>query len=245
MNAFGPLSGRRPEGAIGIKARATRTPRRAGSARHAGATTFQIRTRPTRPSFKDVLIEGPARPLLLDPWPAHNRNCPGRLQKGARDHIPCAPDRRAGCGLRRHRVGLVGDLKTFWPSTKPGRDSSRKVMIVGVSCVSNRGQEAQDDRSDHAAARSAQHATGKLDNRHVEIVCAASARVNVSVFYQFVDTTNRPSPTSVALCGGESRSGSAWLGRSQKDVLPRGGRRFIRGQGYQLAHTGGAAWSLP
>jgi hypothetical protein len=105
------------------------------SARHAGATTFQIRTRPTRPCFIDVLIEGPARPLLLDPWPAHNRNCPGRLQKGARDDIACAPDRRVGCGLRRHRVGLVADLKTFWPSTKPGRNSSRKVMIVGASCV--------------------------------------------------------------------------------------------------------------
>jgi hypothetical protein len=36
-------------------------------------------------------------------------------------------------------------------------------------------------------ARSAQHAAGNLDNRHVEIVCAASARVNVSVLYQFID----------------------------------------------------------
>jgi hypothetical protein len=35
-----------------------------------------------------------------------------------------------------------------------------------------------------------QHAAGNLDNRHVEIVCAASARVNVSVLYQFVDTAN-------------------------------------------------------
>src|SRR5262245_5412993 len=36
-------------------------------------STFQIRTRPTRPCFIDVLIEGPARPLLLqslDPWSA-------------------------------------------------------------------------------------------------------------------------------------------------------------------------------
>jgi hypothetical protein len=32
-----------------------------------------------------------------------------------------------------------------------------------------------------AGARSAQHTAGYFDNRHVEIVCAASARVNVSV----------------------------------------------------------------
>jgi hypothetical protein len=31
------------------------------------------------------------------------------------------------------------------------------------------------------AARNAQHTAGYFDNRHVEIVCAASARVNVSV----------------------------------------------------------------
>jgi hypothetical protein len=33
-----------------------------------------------------------------------------------------------------------------------------------------------------AGAGCAQHTAGYLDNRHVEIVCAASARVNVSVF---------------------------------------------------------------
>jgi hypothetical protein len=33
-----------------------------------------------------------------------------------------------------------------------------------------------------AGARSAQHAAGNLDNRHVEILCAAPAHVNVSVF---------------------------------------------------------------
>ena len=43
----------------------------------------------------------------------------------------------------------------------------------------------------------AQHAAGNLDNRHVEILCAALARVNVSVLYQLVDTANRPWPTSV------------------------------------------------
>src|SRR5262245_49776152 len=151
MNTFGPLSGRGPEGAIGIKARATRTPRRAGSARHAGATTFQIRTRPSRPCFIDVLIEGPARPLLLDPWPAHNRNCPGRLQKGALDDIACAPDRRVGCGLRRHRVGLVvspGGLSrsgSAWlgRSQKDGLPSARGESIVSGSRPSTRAQEGQ------------------------------------------------------------------------------------------------------
>jgi hypothetical protein len=39
-------------------------------------------------------------------------------------------------------------------------------------------------------ARRAQHAANNLDNRHVEIVCAALAHVNVSVLYQFVDTAN-------------------------------------------------------
>ena len=62
--------------------------------------------------------------------------------------------------------------------------------------------------------------SGNLDNRHVEIVCAASARVNVSVLYQFVDTAMRPWPTSIAPRRGFSRSGSAWLGRSQKVGLP-------------------------
>src|SRR5262249_57779976 len=38
---------------------------------------------------------------------------------------------------------------------------------------------------------------GNLDNRHVEIVCAALARVNVSVLYQFIDTANRSWPTGV------------------------------------------------
>jgi hypothetical protein len=45
-------------------------------------------------------------------------------------------------------------------------------------------------------ARSEQHAAGNLDNRHVEILCAASARVNVSVLYQFIDSAKRPWPTS-------------------------------------------------
>jgi hypothetical protein len=53
---------------------------------------------------------------------------------------------------------------------------------------------------------------GNLDNRHVEIVCAASAPVNVSVLYQFVDTANRPA----------SPRGGAFPGRAARGpVAPR------------------------
>ena len=85
----------------------------------------------------------------------------------------------------------------------------------------------------------AQHAAGNLDNRHVEILCAASACVNVSVFYQPLTA-----PTALGLLGvaprrGFSRSGSAWLGRSQKDGLPTCcGDMRITVQGHQLAHRG-------
>jgi hypothetical protein len=58
---------------------------------------------------------------------------------------------------------------------------------------SNRRQSNRDTQVGETA-RSAQHAAGNLDNRHVEIVCAASARVNVSVLYQFVDGANWPWP---------------------------------------------------
>jgi len=72
---------------------------------------------------------------------------------------------------------------------------------------------------------SASSAAGNLDNRHVEIVCAASAHVNVSVLYQFVDSANWSWPTDVGSAAAKSRSGSARFGRSQKDGLPccRGG----------------------
>src|SRR2546427_3044233 len=63
---------------------------------------------------------------------------------------------------------------------------------TGQSCWALRGPFPM------STARCAQHAAGNLDNRHVEIVCAASAHVNVSVLYQFVDTASSPWPTSVA-----------------------------------------------
>jgi hypothetical protein len=96
-------------------------------------------------------------------------------------------------------------------------------------------------------ARSAQHAASNLDNRHVEIVCAALAQVNVSVFYQFVDTANRAWPTSVAPRRGFSRSSRTGLGRSQKDGLPsgRGERLFITVQGHQLGTGEGQPGRCP
>src|SRR5215468_2852559 len=77
--------------------------------------------------------------------------------------------------------------------------------------------------------RRALRATGNLDNRHVEIVCAASAHVNVSVLYQLLTP-----PSGLGLLASPSRqvpfrSGSASLGRSQKDGLPscRAGRSLV------------------
>jgi hypothetical protein len=94
-------------------------------------------------------------------------------------------------------------------------------------------------------ARRAQHAAGDFNNRHVEIVCAASAHVNVSVLYQFVDPANWPWPIRVALRQGLSRSGSAWTGRSQKDGLPSCRGRVSYGSRPSTRAQGGAAWSLP
>src|SRR5262249_14942747 len=82
-----------------------------------------------------------------------------------------------------------------------------------------RQRPARSARSTTPRART-QHAAGNLDNRHVGIVCAASAHVNVSVLYQFVDTAKPRWPTSVAPRRLLLRSGSAWPGRSQKDGLP-------------------------
>jgi hypothetical protein len=96
------------------------------------------------------------------------------------------------------------------------------------------------------AARGAEHTAGYLDNRHVEIVCAASARVNVSVLYQFVDTAKRPWPTSVARAAGFFPVGQRLARSSQKDGLPscRGGDIRIRGS-RPSTRARGAAWSLP
>src|SRR5262245_47901142 len=69
--------------------------------------------------------------------------------------------------------------------------------------------------------------SGNLDNRHVEIVCAASARVNVSVLYQFVDTANWPLLASPR--GGFPSVGQR-VARSLPErwpaVLPRGDMRY-------------------
>src|SRR6516164_4946655 len=100
-----------------------------------------------------------------------------------------------------------------------------------------RQRSARLARSTTPRAR-AQHAAGNLDNRHVEIVCAASAHVNVSVLYQFVDTANRPSPTSVAPWQGipvEQRVARSFPERWPAD-LPRDISLPV--QGHQLAQRG-------
>ena len=96
-------------------------------------------------------------------------------------------------------------------------------------------------------ARSAQHAAGNLDNRHVEIVGAASAHVNVSVLYQFVDSATQPWRTSVAPRRGFlSRSAARGPVAPRKMACrPAAGMVNFAVQGHQLAHRGGAAWSLP
>src|SRR5215510_8488781 len=95
---------------------------------------------------------------------------------------------------------------------------------------------------------SASSAAGNLDNRHVEIVCAASAHVNVSVLYQFVDSATQPWPTSVAPRRGFlSRPGSAWPGRSQKDGLPscRGESKHSRFKASTRAQGRGSPVAAP
>src|SRR5262245_17712799 len=77
------------------------------------------------------------------------------------------------------------------------------------------------------------------------IVGAARIRVNVRIFYQALT-----SPTGLGLlaspAAGSPRSGSAWLGRSQKDGLPaaRGEVHYRRLKTID-SRWGGAAWSLP
>jgi len=94
---------------------------------------------------------------------------------------------------------------------------------------------------------SASSAAGNLDNRHVEIVCAASAHVNVSVLYQFVDTGHRPWPTGIVPRGGlfPGRAARGPVAPRKMACRPAAGVNATAVQGHQLAHRGGAAWSLP
>jgi hypothetical protein len=62
--------------------------------------------------------------------------------------------------------------------------------------------------------------------------------VNVRIL-PTVDSAKRPWPTIITLAVGFSRSGSAWLGRSQKDGLPSyRGSNDITVQGRRLALKG-------
>src|SRR5215469_9685256 len=85
-------------------------------------------------------------------------------------------------------------------------------------------------------------ASGNLDNRHVRIVCAASAHVNVSVLYQFVDTANRPWPTGVAprrISFGRAARGS--VAPRKMACRPAAGGRMRRFKAIQLAHRRGGS----
>ena len=77
---------------------------------------------------------------------------------------------------------------------------------------------------------------------------ARRQRASMSAYF----TNSLTPPTGLGLlasprAAGNSRSGSAWLGRSQKDGLPScraGGDISFAVQGHRLALEG-AAWSLP
>ena len=95
--------------------------------------------------------------------------------------------------------------------------------------------------------RRALRATGNLDNRHVEIVCAASAQVNVSVLYQFVDTAKRPWPTNVAprrVSFGRAARGSVAPGRMA--CRPTAGERIsLRFKAINSRTEGGSLVAAP
>jgi hypothetical protein len=116
-------------------------------------------------------------------------------------------------GDRRYSLHhLVGAGEQHWRDlqTKPFR--RRDVYDQFKLCRQLDWQIARLRTFD--TARSAQHTASDSNQRHVEILSAASAGVDVSVVYQLVDTANVPWPTSIALAAGFPRSGSAWLGRS-------------------------------
>jgi hypothetical protein len=93
---------------------------------------------------------------------------------------------------------------------------------------------------------SASSAAGNFDNRHVEIVCAESARVNVSVFYQPLTP-----PTGLGLLASPRAAGNP--GRvARGSVAPRkmACRPAARGETFHSRFkpstcARGAAWSLP
>jgi|GraSoiStandDraft_40_1057318.scaffolds.fasta_scaffold471838_2 hypothetical protein len=99
-----------------------------------------------------------------------------------------------------------------------------------------------------AADKHARVASTALDvnDPHVEILCAASARVKVRIFYQPLTA-----PTGLGLL--VAFRGGSFPGRAARgSVAPRkmacrppAGKQALAVQGHQLAHKGGAAWWLP
>ena len=137
-----------------------------------------------------------------------------------------------------------GSLAAHHRKTFADRDSAPLAALL-ASRVARAGQIFK--READGCAPSAQHAADNLDNRHVEIVCATSARVNVSVLYQFVDTANRPWPTSVAPRRFSPSVGQR-VARSLPErwpAVPAAGGRMRRFKAINSRTEEGAAWSLP
>ena len=136
-----------------------------------------------------------------------------------------------------------GSLAAHHRKTFADRDSAPLAALL-ASRVARAGQIFK--READGCAPSAQHAADNLDNRHVEIVCATSARVNVSVLYQFVDTANRPWPTGVAprrISFGRAARGS--VAPRKMACRPAAGGRMRRFKAINSRTEEGAAWSLP
>ena len=132
-----------------------------------------------------------------------------------------------------------GSLAAHHRKTFADRDSAPLAALL-ASRVARAGQIFK--READGCAPSAQHAADNLDNRHVEIVCATSARVNVSVLYQFVDTANRPWPTNVAPAAGLLLGRAARGSVSRKMACrPCRGGSYEAVQGHQLAHRRGGS----
>ena len=169
-------------------------------------------------------------------------------------------------GLHQLRRKGRGAPPRVWPARTRGRTVLGAPAARRSNCTSPRPQSAGARRSHHvdrdnvggrsahclaigvaAGACSAQHAASNCNNRHVEIVCAAQIRVNVTILYQPLTAPNRLGLLG-ALARGRDLPGRAARGsvapRKMACRLPCG-RSQLAVQGHQLAHRGGAAWSLP
>jgi hypothetical protein len=149
---------------------------------------------------------------------------------------PCRE--RAPRRTRQAAQNVTGDARLCRDARS--RDGSiRTELAAGVAprCHWRRGL-SRAERGTHA---------DNLDNRHVEIFCATASARSMSAYF----TNSLTPPTRLGLLGVAPRRG--FLGRAARgSVAPRKmacrplrGKAFSTVQGHQLAHRGGAAWSLP